>query len=294
MGILDKLFRTGTDARPPWAKPLVAPATYRAFTASLDAVLDEEGVELETDALASGVIVFGDAGFTWSLPPLLKRFAAAPSEARRDLVRDDLRRALAPPWILGIAPWGGVSIEIGPGRLALVVLPIDDATDLAAIPETMLGAIEAVVVLNHGDEGYLAASRIAAAAGLPAVFASVVDAPVDRPAGTAGAVTRLPFESIALSGLALERRGSAVLARRADGRTALVGSQLRLPEIVDARPDMVVGTLDIRRGDADAAIDLASNCLEGKPKAIRLVGNGAASDALADAQFLAQLGIACA
>lgn len=199
----------------------------------------------------------------------------------------------APPWVIGVAPWGAVAIEVGPGRLALVLLPIEDAADFAALPESMHGGVEAIVVLNQDDRGHLAATRVARAAELGVVFASVVDAPVDRPAKLAEGFVVLPFESIVLPGATLVRRGNAVLARRDDGRTALVGSQLRLSEIVDARPDRVVGTLDIRRGDGDAVAELAENHLVGKPQAIHLVGNGSMSEALADAQFLAQVGIRC-
>jgi hypothetical protein len=201
--------------------------------------------------------------------------------------------AAAPPWVIGVAPWGAVAIEVGPGRLALVLLPIEDAADFAAIPESMHGGVEAIIVLNQDDRGHLAATRVARAAALGVVFASVADAPVDRPATLAEGIVTQPFEWIALSDVTLVRRGNAVLARRDDGRTALVGCHLRMPEIVEARPDYVVGTIDIRPGDGDAGVELASNHLEGKPQEIHLVGNGSMSDALADAQFLAQLGIRC-
>lgn len=308
MSWLGKLFGKKGPRRPPgWAREIFADDGAR-FDAFVDAVLgelaaagtpvSEMDVRTGTVMLPAGEWMLESAAFDCTQAPESEWpkvvRGSMPGAAPRDDEPDDEPNEFSDElpsaeggegkaWIIGAAPWG-VVFECGPQAMLLVLLPTIEAVEVPALPEKL---VRHVIVCNGGDEGHLAATATARAAGLARVFATHPDRPVDRGAPTAAkAVEVHALEAVTEGPLAVTRRGACVHGTWSDGVTFLAGDAIPMSLLVEAAPSYAVGKLVVDTYDAAKLVDVLL-----KLKKLLIVANTPGVDARSLAQMLAQIGV---
>lgn len=127
---------------------------------------------------------------------------------------------------------GAVFVPASPGRWLLVLLAVADEDALRDAAADGFrgtlggGTVEAVVVLNQGEEGWLGASELARRVGVKAadVYALDPDRAIDRRSGPLAGPAMTPKAlppSLALGELSLSRRGALADALQLDWRTGV-------------------------------------------------------------------------
>lgn len=305
MGWLGKLFGKKGPRRPPgWAREIFTDDGAR-FDAFVDAVLGElaaAGTPVSEMDVRTGTVVL-PAG-EWMLESAAYECVQVPEADWPKVVRRNMPGAAAEPgddeadeadepdaatggegksWIIGAAPWG-VVFECGPQAMVLVLLPTVEPVTVPALPEKL---VRRVIVCNGGEEGHLAGTAIARAAGLAHVFATHPERPIDRGAPvTAKAVEVRALEAVTEGALVVTRRGAGVHGTWSDGVTFLAGDALPMSLLVETAPSYAVGKLVVDAFDPGKLVDVIL-----KIKKVLIVANTPGVDARALGQMLAQLGI---
>ena len=311
MGWFGKLFGKGGPRKPPaWARDAFGTdgAQFDAFVAVVLEVLADAGegasemdVRTGSVVLEKGEWVFeGAAGKCASADPakwpgIVKQSLAQQGgtavEDDDDAEDDDGEEPSAPrlgsgekAWIIGAAPWG-VVFECGDQAMMLVLLPTIDPVVVPALPE---GLVKRVIVCNGGDQGHLAATATARAAGLAHVFATHPERPVDRGGGpvTAKPVEIRELTTLEEGPLSVERRGSCVHGTWHDGVTFLAGDAIPMSQLADTAPAYAVGKLVVDAYDAAKLIDAVL-----KMKRVLIVANTPGEDARRLAETLSMIGV---
>ena len=311
MGWFGKLFGKGGPRKPPaWARDAFGTdgARFDAFVAVVLEVLADAGegasemdVRTGSVVLEKGEWVFeGAAGQCANADPakwpgLVKRSLAqqggtATDDNDEDDDAEEAAPNAAPPgggekaWVIGAAPWG-VVFECGAQAMVLVLLPTIDPVVVPALPE---GLVKRVIVCNGGDQGHLAATATARAAGLAHVFATHPERPVDRAGDPVRAkpVEVRELTTLKEGPLSVEQRGGCVYGTWHDGVTFLAGDAIPMSQLAEVAPAYAVGKLVVDAYDAAKFLDVVL-----KMKRVLIVANTPGVDAGQLAETFSMLGV---
>ncbi len=311
MGWFGKLFGKGGPRKPPaWARDAFGTdgARFDAFVAVVLEVLAEAGegasemdVRTGSVVLEKGEWVFeGAAGQCANADPakwpsLVKRSLAQQGGTATDEGEDDDGGEAAPgtpslgggekAWVIGAAPWG-VVFECGAQAMVLVLLPTIEPVVVPALPE---GLVKRVIVCNGGEDGHLAATATARAAGLAHVFATHPERPVDRGGDPVMAkpVEVRELTTLKEGPLSIEQRGGSVYGTWHDGVTFLAGDAIPMSLLAELAPVYAVGKLVVDAYDAAKFLDVVL-----KMKRVLIVANTPGVDAGQLAETFSMLGVA--
>ena len=312
MGWLGKLFGAGGPRKPPaWARDAFATdgAKFDSFVDVVLDVLERAGhAASEMDVRTGSVLV---REHEWLFHRAAAQCASTDPTKWRGIVERSLSRLCGPvagvadeaddaddaddadephepatrAWIIGAASWG-VMFECEAQAVVVLVLPTIDRSVQPEPPPP--GLVKRVIVCNTGDEGYLAATAIARAAGLAQVFAIDPQRPIDRggepgdvPPVTVRALTKLEQGS-----LTLERRGCSVHGTWRDGVTFLAGDAIPMSLVVDVAPAYAVGKFVFDKFD-DAKLVAAMRDL----RRVLIVGNVPGLDATRLGELISMFGV---